>query len=121
MSNSSLISYQDQLGLYLHILPIIDVNNGLLEVKLFEFYFKKSSNIHIPLIKSPKFVFHISSNILILSLRSINSLLELRFSTRENEAIRGSYYKWNELKNEHIKFNITVEVDRNLINEFNII
>jgi hypothetical protein len=132
MNNSLLISHHDQilddqltqLGLYLHILSIADANNGLLQVKLFEFYSKKSSNmtiIHIPLIKPAGFVFHITSNLLTLSLRSINSLLELRFSTRENEAVRGSYYKWNDIKNEHIRFNITVEVDQSLINEFHTI
>jgi len=113
-----------ELGLYLHILPIVDANNRLLEVELFEFYPEKSEKkaiIHIPLIKSPKFVFHISLNILQLSLRSTNSLLELRFSTRENELVRGNYYKWNEIKNEHMKFNVTVNVDQSLMNQFNII
>jgi len=127
MNNSLLISHHDpilddqltQLGLYLHILSIPDANNGLLQVKLFEFYSKKI--IHIPLIKPAGFVFHITSNLLSLSLRSINSLLELRFSTRENEAVRGSYYKWNDIKNEHIRFSITVEVDQSLINEFHTI
>jgi hypothetical protein len=134
MIDSSLISHPwlgqsqivydqlQQLGLYLHILPIADANNGLLEVKLFEFYSKKSQNrtiIHIPLIKSPRFAFHISSNILKLSLRSLNSSLELRFPTRENELVRGNYYKWDEIKNEHIRFNLTVDVDQTLINEFN--
>jgi len=111
-----------QLGLYLHILSIADANNELLEVKLLEFYSEKSQKkpiIHIPLIKSPRLVFHISLNILQLSLRSANSLLELKFSTRENELVRGNYYKWNENKNEHIKFNIIVDVDQSLINQFN--
>ncbi|CAF0951792.1 unnamed protein product [Rotaria sordida] len=114
----------EQLGLYLRILSITDINNGLLEVKLFEFYSKNLQNstiIHIPLIKSPKFVFHISSSILKLNLRSNNTLLELQFSTRENESIRGNYYKWNEINNEHIKFNINVDIDHSLINQFNII
>ncbi|CAF2671545.1 unnamed protein product [Rotaria sp. Silwood2] len=114
----------EQLGLYLRILSLVDANNGLLEVKLFEFYSKKLQNstiIHIPLIKSPKFVFHISLNILKLSLRSKNSLLELQFSTRENESIRGNYYKWNEINNEHIKFNINVDIDHSLINQFSIV
>jgi hypothetical protein len=111
-----------QLGLYLHILSIADVKNGLLEVKLFEFYSEKSPTrtiIHIPFLKPPRLVFHISLNILQLNLRSTNSLLELRFCTRENELVRGSYYKWNEIKNEHTRFNVTVDVDQSLINEFN--
>jgi hypothetical protein len=106
-----------QLGLYLHILSIADANNELLEVKLLEFYSEKSQKKS--LIKSPRIVFHISLNILQLSLRSTDSLLELQFSTRENELIRGNYYKWNENKNEHMKFNITVDVDQSLINQFN--
>ncbi|CAF0731706.1 unnamed protein product [Adineta steineri] len=110
-----------QLGLYLHILPITDMNNDLLEVKLFEFYFRKSSNtkmIPIQLTKKPKFLFQISSNLLILYLRSSNSLLELRFSTRENEIVRGIYYQWNEIKNEHIRFDTNVEIDQSLIDKF---
>ena len=89
-------------------------------MKFFEFYSNKTQNT-ILLIKSPKFVFHISSNILKLSLRSTNSLLELHFPTRENELIRGNYYKWNEINNEYIRFNITVDIDQSLINEFNTI
>lgn len=122
--NDILYNYLEQLGLYLHILSIPNVNNSLLEVKLFEFYSNKSENkiiTHIPLIKLPKFIFHISLNLLQLNLRSNNSLLELQFSTRENELIRGYYYKWNEIKNEYTKFNITVDVDQSLINQFNTI
>jgi len=107
--NDIFYHHLQQLGLYLHILSIADANNGLLEVKLFEFYSEKlhkKTIIHIPIIKSPKFVFHISLNILQLSLRSTNSLLQLQFSTRENELVRGNYYKWNEINNEHMKFNI---------------
>ncbi|UJR31731.1 hypothetical protein I4U23_019211 [Adineta vaga] len=110
----------EQLGLYLHILPVGNSNNDLLEVKLFEYYSKKSSNstiVHIPIVKSPRFVFHISLNVLILSVKGNDSLLELRFLTRDNEGIRGHYYQWNEMKNEHRKFSIHVEVDQNLLNE----
>jgi hypothetical protein len=114
----------EQLGLYLHILSLANANNGILEVKLFEFDSEKSSNrtiIPIPLVKSPRFLFHISLNLLQLSLRGMNSLLELRFSTREHEPIQGNYYKWNDSKNEHNKFNITVAIDQSLISQFNTI
>ncbi|CAF3664743.1 unnamed protein product [Rotaria sp. Silwood1] len=114
----------EQLGLYLRILSITDINNELLEVKLFEFYSKKLQNstiIHIPLIKTPKFIYYISLNILKLNLRSKNSLLELQFSTKENESIQGYYYKWNEINNEIIKFNINIDIDHTLINQFNIV
>jgi hypothetical protein len=117
--------YQDQileqLGLYLHILSLVDANNNLLEVKLFEFYSQNRTIIHIPLVQSSRFVFHISLNLLQLSLRGTNSLLELRFSTREHEPIQGNYYKWNDTKNEHRKFNVTVAIDQSLINQFNTI
>jgi hypothetical protein len=120
-SNDQILEY---LGLYLHILSLADANNCLLEVKLFEFYSEKSSNrtvIHIPLVKSPRLIFHISLNLLQLSLRSMNSLLELRFSTREHESIQGSYYQWNDIQNEHRKFHTTVTIDQSLIDQFNTI
>ena len=106
-----------QLRLHLHVLSTM---NGLLEVKLFEYYSKTLENratIHIPLIKPPRFLFHLLSNILKLSLRTSNSLLQLQFSTRESEPIRGHYYKWSVVNNEHIRFHITVDVDHSLINE----
>lgn len=114
----------EQLGLYLHIFSINDTNNKLIDPKLFEFYsneIQNSTSVSIPLIKPPKILYHIPSNTLILSLRSSTSLLELHFLTRENESIRGYYYKWDENNNESIKFNITVEIDYNLISLFNII
>ncbi|CAF3385503.1 unnamed protein product [Rotaria socialis] len=114
-----------QLGLYFHILSTSDVNNRLLDVQLFEFYSKGLKNktiIPILLIKPPKFVFHIPSNTFKISLRSCNSLLELQLSTRENEPIRGYYYRWNETNsNEQMKFQITLEIDHSLMNQFNII
>ncbi|CAF1075264.1 unnamed protein product [Adineta ricciae] len=109
-----------QLGLYLHILPVINSATDVLEVKLFECYAKTSPIIHISIIKQPRLVFHISLNVLILSLRSSNSLLELRFFTREHEAVRGYYYQWNEIKNEYKKLNINVEIDQSLMNDFHL-
>lgn len=106
----------EQLGLYLRIMSMTTVNNTLLEAKLFEYF--SNTIVHIPLVKQAKFVFHIALNILKLSLRSMNSLLELHISTRESEAIRGSYYKWND---EYCKFNATVGIDHSLIDQFNTI
>ena len=106
-----------QLRLHLHVLSTV---NELLEAKLFEYNSKTLQNrstIYIPLIKPPRFVFHLLSNILKLSLRTSNSLLQLQFSTRENEPVRGYYYKWNVVNNEYITFDITVDVDHSLINE----
>ncbi|CAF2048360.1 unnamed protein product [Rotaria magnacalcarata] len=115
----------EQLGLYFHILSTSDVNNRLLNVKLFEFYsegLKNKTIIPILLIKPPKLIFHIPSNTLKINLRSGNSLLELQLSTKENEPIRGYYYRWNETNsNEQMKFQITLEIDHSLMNQFNII
>jgi hypothetical protein len=74
---------------------------------------------HIPLVKPTRFIFHISSNILKLTFRSANSLLELCFTTRENESVKGNYYKWDEIQNEYTRFNITVDIDQSLMKEFN--
>ena len=115
--------YSDRLrllGLYLHTVPVINPAMNLLEVKLFECYAKTSPIIHISIVKQPKFVFHISLSVLMLSLRSSNSLLELRFFTREHEAVRGYYYQWNEIKNEYRKFSINVEIDQSLMNDFHL-
>ena len=108
----------EQLGLYLQILSLANANPNLLDVKLVEFY-SEQTLIAIPLIKLPKFLFHISSNLLHLSLRCANSLLELRFSTREQEPIHGNYYQWNELFNEHRRYDVIVQIDHSLISQLN--
>ena len=113
----------EQLGLYLQILTNTDANNNLLAVKLVEFYAEKSPNktiISIPLVKSPKFLFQIASAVLQLSLRCANSLLQLRFSTREPEPIRGDYYQWDEMTKEHRRFNVFAQIDRSLLNQLNV-
>lgn len=134
MNNLTLISHAcrpdkkilyDQLhylGLYLRTLSLTNITDDLLEIKLFEFYSIKSDNhisIHIPLIKLPKYIYYISTNCLQLNLRSINSLLQLQFTTRDNELIQGYYYKWNDIDNESHKFKATVDIDQNLIRQFN--
>lgn len=122
-TESSTISYDDrleQLGLYLQILSISDTNNNLLAVKLVEFYAANKRVIAVPLLKSPKFLFQIASTILQLSVRCANSLLQLRFSTREQEPIQGDYYQWDEIAKEHRRFNIFAQIDGSLLHQLNV-
>lgn len=116
---STLDDQLQQLGLYLQIRSMTDANNNLLDVKLVEFYSEKSQTI--TLIKSPKFLFHISSHLLQLSLRCENSLLQLRFSTREHEVIQGNYYQWNDSLKEHRRYDVIVQIDQNLMHQLHTI
>lgn len=68
-----------------------------LDVNLMEFNRNSTSKAtSMSLIKPIRFVFHVVSNILKISLRTCQSLVEFGLLTRENEAIRGTFYKWNE-------------------------
>ena len=89
-------------------------------MKLIEFYEKDESitdQIPLTMIKEPKLHFDLSAHLLKLALRSHQTLLELCFSTRENQSIRGVYYKWNELENQHEQYDVTVQVDVSLLND----
>jgi hypothetical protein len=110
------------LALYLHLPAIINDCHALPDVNLVEFYSTLTSTCrirHVTHSQSPRFVFHLLSNTLKLSLRSEQTLLELCFSTRDMETSRGIYYKWNAIDNIHQRYHFTIEIDRNLLQELN--
>ena len=72
------------------------------------------------MIKAPRFVFSVLSNVLRLSFRGTHALLELNFGTKDNELIQGTYYKWNTVDNLHQRMNLILEIDQNLMQRFNI-
>ena len=54
----------------------------------------KMPTTNIPLSKPIRFVFHALSNVLKISLRAAESLVELSLWTRDTEPIRGTFYQW---------------------------
>lgn len=103
--------------------PLANANHQSLEVTLLEFSSTTMGEQTVNpliLIRSPKLVFSVFSNLLKLSCRSTQALLELSLSTKDNEPIQGTYYTWNVMENTHQRLNLTLEIDQNLMQQFNI-
>ena len=94
------------LNIFFHLSSSTDEHPIALDVNL------KTRATNIPLSKPIRFVFHVLSNLLKISLRTAESLVELSLLTRENEPIRGTFYRWNETEpNSSARQTFTIEID----------